>query len=86
MQSFVSLLNIVKVIKLWMIRWAGHVAHMGDKRKACKTLVRDLGKRAHFEDAGRDGTIIFKLMLKKQNGRSLTRLIWLRTGTRDWLL
>jgi hypothetical protein len=86
MQIFVSLLNIVKVIKLWMIRWAGHVAHMGDKRKACKILVRDLGKRVHLEDTGRDWIIIFKLMLKKRNGRALTRLIWLRTGARDWLL
>jgi hypothetical protein len=58
----------------------------GDKRTACKILVRDLGKRVHLEDTGRDGAIIFKLMLKKQNGWALTRLIWLRTGRRDWLL
>jgi hypothetical protein len=32
--------NIVSVIKLWRIRWAGHVAHMGEMKNTYKILVR----------------------------------------------
>jgi hypothetical protein len=31
--------NIIKMIKSKCIRWAGHVARMGDKRNAYRTLV-----------------------------------------------
>jgi hypothetical protein len=35
-----SLLDIVRVIKSRMVRWAGHVAYMGEMRKVYKILVR----------------------------------------------
>jgi hypothetical protein len=31
--------NIIRMIKSWRMRWAGHVAHMGEKRNACSLLV-----------------------------------------------
>jgi hypothetical protein len=31
--------SIIKIIKLRRIRWAGHVAGMGEKRNAYRTLV-----------------------------------------------
>jgi len=31
--------NIIRVIKSRKIRWAGHVAHMGERRGAYKILV-----------------------------------------------
>ena len=38
--------NIVRVIKSRRIRWAGHVARMGDERGVCRVLVGKLeGKR-----------------------------------------
>jgi len=38
--------NIVRVIKLRRMRWAGHVAHMGEKRGVYRVLVGELeGKR-----------------------------------------
>ena len=38
--------NIVQVIKLRRIRWAGHVAHMGERRGAYRVLVwKPEGKR-----------------------------------------
>jgi hypothetical protein len=41
-----SSLNIVRVIKLRRIRWAGHVAHMGEGRGVYRVLVgRPKGKR-----------------------------------------
>jgi len=38
--------NIVRVIKFRRMRWAGHVAHMGEGRGVCRVLVGKLeGKR-----------------------------------------
>jgi hypothetical protein len=49
--------NIIRQIKLGRMRWAGHVARMGELRKVCKTLVgkpegkRSLGRPKHrWED------------------------------------
>jgi hypothetical protein len=40
--------NINRVIKLRRIRWAGHVARMGEKRDAYRILVgRPEGRRPH---------------------------------------
>ena len=38
--------NIVRVIKSRRMRWAGHVAHMGDKRSVYRVLV---GKQTTWE-------------------------------------
>jgi hypothetical protein len=50
-------LNIVRVIKLRRMRWAGHVAHMGERRGLYMVLVgiperkRPLGRPMHrWED------------------------------------
>jgi len=50
-------LNIVRVIKSRTMRWAGHVARMGEKRGVCRVLVgkpegkRPLGRpRRRWED------------------------------------
>ena len=38
--------NIVRVIKSGRVRWAGHVARMGERRDLCRVLVGKLeGKR-----------------------------------------
>jgi hypothetical protein len=38
--------SIIRIIKSRRIRWAGHVARMGEKRNMCRLLVRKLeGKR-----------------------------------------
>jgi hypothetical protein len=33
-------LDIIRMIKSWRMRWAGHVARIGEKRNACRILVR----------------------------------------------
>jgi len=37
-----SIPYIIWVIKLRRMRWAGHVAHMGEKRGVCRVLVENL--------------------------------------------
>jgi hypothetical protein len=45
--------NIIRAIKSRRLRWAGHVAHMGEKRSAYRALVvrpegrRPLGRPRH---------------------------------------
>jgi hypothetical protein len=57
LHSLYSSLNIARVIKSRRIRWAGHVAHMGEGRSVYKVLVgrpeckRPLGRpRSRWED------------------------------------
>jgi hypothetical protein len=46
LHNLYSSLNIVRVIKLRRLRWAGHVAYMGEGRGVYRVLVeRPKGKR-----------------------------------------
>jgi hypothetical protein len=44
--------NIVRVIKSIRIRWAGHVARMGEKKGVTGFWLGNLKERAHLEDMG----------------------------------
>jgi hypothetical protein len=58
LHSLYSSPNIVRVIKSRRIRWAGHVAHMGEGRGVYRVLVeRPEGKRPLGEDLGVGGRI-----------------------------
>ena len=51
--------NIVWVIKSRRMRWAGHVAHMGEERGVCKaSWWGNLRERDHWRDLGVDGWIL----------------------------
>jgi hypothetical protein len=64
--------NVIWVIKLRRMIWAGLVARMEDKRGACRVLVeRCKGKRPLG---------ILKRVFKKWDGEVWTGLIWLTTG------
>jgi hypothetical protein len=58
--------DIIKQIKPRRMRWAGHVAHMGEERKAYKVLMgkpegkRPLGKLRHKWE---DGTLYVPLKM-----------------------
>jgi hypothetical protein len=70
--------NIIRVIKTRRMRWAGHVARMGEERGAYSVLVgrpegrRPLGRPRHR------WRIILKWIFKKWDGGAWTGLIWLR--------
>jgi hypothetical protein len=39
--------NIIRIVKSRRIRWAGHVARMGEKGYACRILVESQEERDH---------------------------------------
>jgi hypothetical protein len=78
--------NIIRVIKSRRMRWAGHVARMGEGRGAYRILVgrpegrRPLGRpRRRWEDN-------IKMDLQEVGWGAWTGLIWLRLGTGGGLL
>jgi len=50
--------TIVRVIKSRRMRWAGHVARMGEERGVCRVWWGNRRERYHWEDLGVDGLII----------------------------
>ena len=50
--------NIVRVIKSRRLKWAGHVARMGEERGVYRVLVGKPEGRNHWGDLGLDGWII----------------------------
>ena len=50
--------NIVQVIKSRRMRWAGHVARMGEEIVVYSVLVGKPEGKAHWKDLGIDGWII----------------------------
>jgi len=59
--------NIIWVIKSRRMRWVGHVAHKGGKKKgAFRVLVeRPEGKRRLWKGSDIDGRIILKWIFRK---------------------
>ena len=72
------------------MRWAGHVACMGDRRVACRVLVgileRERERAGPLGRPGVDGRIILKGILRKWDEEAWTGLIWLRIRTGGGLL
>jgi hypothetical protein len=77
--------NIIRVIKLRRIRWAGHVARMGRGEVHTDFWWGDL-REDHLGDPRIDGGIVLKWIFKKWDGGAWTGLIWLRIGTGGGLL
>jgi hypothetical protein len=76
-----SLPNIVWVVKSRRIRWAGHVARMGEGRVVCRVLVGKLEGNGPLGDPDVDGRIILRYIFRKLEGILRTGWSWFRTGT-----
>jgi hypothetical protein len=71
------------MIKSRRMRWAGHVARMGENRNAYRIL---LGKPEGKRTLGRQGWTILKRILERYDGMGWIGLIWLRIQTSGGLL
>jgi len=60
--------NIIRVIKLRRMRWAGNVAHVGESRGVYRILVGNRRERDRLEDPGVNGTIILRWIIRRWDG------------------
>jgi len=73
--------NIVRVIKSRRMRWAGHVACMGEEEGVYRVLVGKPEGRNHWGDQGVDGWIILGWISRNLDVGIRTGLGWPRIET-----
>ena len=81
-----SLPNIVRVVKSRRMRWAGHVARMGEDRVVHRVLVGKPEGKRHLGDQDVDGRIILRWIFRKFDVGVWSGFIWFRIGTGGGLL
>jgi len=59
--------SIVRVIKSRRMRWAGHLACMGERRGIYRVLVGNLRERDNLRDPSLDGRLILRWIFRKWN-------------------
>jgi len=62
------------------MRWAGHVARMGERRCEFRFFVGKPEEKDHLEDKGVDGRIILRWIFRKWDVGIWAGSIWLRRG------
>jgi hypothetical protein len=62
--------NVIQEIKLRRLRWAGHIARVGERRGAYRLLVGKSKAVNYLEDPGVDGKIILKRIFEKWDGEN----------------
>jgi hypothetical protein len=78
--------NFSSVIRSRRIRWAGHVARMGERRSANRVLVGNLRERDHLKDLGVEDVDNSKNRFSRSEMGTWTQWSWLRRGTGGGLL
>jgi len=63
--------NIIWVIKSRRMKWAVHLACMGERKFAYRILIGKPEEKSHSEDPGVDGRIILRWILRKWAGALL---------------
>jgi len=72
--------NIVRLIKSRRMRWAGHVARMGERRGVYRDLVWKPEGRDQLGEQGIDRKIILLWIFRKCDVGKWTGSSWLRIG------
>jgi len=78
--------NFVEVIKSRIMRWAGHVPRMGERKGVYRVLVGEPEGKNRWGDPGIDGRIILKWIFRMWDEGVWTGSSWLRIGTGGGLL
>jgi hypothetical protein len=78
--------DIIRQVKSRRMRWAGHVARMGEERKLYKVLVGKPEERDHWEDQGVGGRMGSEWILGRLACGVWIGFDWLRTGTGGGML
>jgi hypothetical protein len=87
LQNLYSLPDIIRQIISRRMRWAGHVARMGEGRKVYRVLVGKPEGKNHLEDQGVDGRMGSEWILRRLVGGGVwSRFTWLRIGNVGGLL
>jgi len=73
--------NIVRVIKSRRMRWAGHVARMGEERGCIGPWWGNRRERDHWGDPGVDGWITLRWISRRWDVDIWTGLGWPRIET-----
>ena len=73
--------NIVRVIKWSRMRWAGHVARMGEERKCIGSWWGNRREGDHWGDLGLDGWVILGWICRRWDVGIWTGLGWPRIET-----
>ena len=81
LNDFYSSPNIVRVIKSRRMRWAGHVAHMGEEMGCRGSWWGNRREGDHLGDLGIDGCIILGRISRRRGVGKWTGLGWPRIGT-----
>jgi hypothetical protein len=78
--------SIIRIIKSWRMRWAGHVTRKGSRGTLIDFWWKGHKERHNYGDQEEGGRIILKWILETKDGAAWTGHMWLRTGTFGGLL
>jgi hypothetical protein len=86
LQNLYSSLDIIRQIKSRRMRWAGHVARMGEGRSVYRVLAGKPEGKNHLEDQEVDERMGSKWALERLVGGVWSGFTWLRIGIIGGLL
>jgi hypothetical protein len=78
--------SIIRIIKPWRMKLAGHVARMGRRGTLINYWWVSQRERDNYEDQDVGGWIILGWILERWDGVLWTGLVWLRIGIGGELL
>jgi hypothetical protein len=78
--------DIIRQVKSRRMRWAGHVARMGEGRSLYRVLMGKPEGKDHLKDQGVDGRMGSKWALGRLVGGACSGCTWLKMGIAGGLL